>query len=277
MKRKLFLFLRKYNIFPDWFMKIMELVNAILFHWDGRQHMTHPGNEDPDKIYYVIRSASRVEGLCSLYLTKGLSSVAWAEKRGYIPFIDFSSPAECQYCSDQEILGTNNAWEYYFEQPCDVTREEIQRKKNVLLSGWTVREEKDYISAGFENLDEQSIKRAIDQCKVKQYLWALADEKKNVFMNDGKTLGVLIRGTDYTALKPKGHSVQPSVSQVIDKIKEFQAKHDIAHVLVVTEDRNIFLRVREEIGNIAFSCDEHWAGEYKANDYVESSIQGDQL
>jgi hypothetical protein len=37
--------------------------------------------------------------------------------------------------------------------------------------------------------------------------------------NKGKILGVKTRGTDFTALKPAGHPIQPNINDVINFVK----------------------------------------------------------
>lgn len=55
-----------------------------------------------------------------------------------------------------------------------------------------------------------------------------------------KTLGLYLRGTDYIALKPSGHPIQPTVEQAIDVVNEYIAKYDIEKVFLVTEDAKIY-------------------------------------
>ena len=118
----------------------MQLINQVLFHWNARMHMTHPGKEDPDKVYYIIRPSSKAEGLLSLYFNNGISGVQWGMEQGYIPYIDYDTE-NCQYHVERKVNGTNNAWEYYFKQPVSLTMDDLQRKKNVLLSGWKWKNE----------------------------------------------------------------------------------------------------------------------------------------
>ena len=37
----------------------------------------------------------------------------------------------------QYYNGIDNVWEYFFEQPSEITEEEVYSCKNVYLSGWT--------------------------------------------------------------------------------------------------------------------------------------------
>lgn len=44
--------------------------------------------------------------------------------------------------------------------------------------------------------------------------------RKRILQEPETTLGILIRGTDYVAVRPKGHAVQATPEQIIEKIKE---------------------------------------------------------
>lgn len=111
--------------------KILERVNLILFHSDRKERLIHPGNNDKDKIYYVIRSNGENEGLLSIYL-HCVRSALIAKRNGYIPYIDYSDET-CQYKVDYKVDGSDNVFEYYFSQPHHIN---INDKANVVLSGW---------------------------------------------------------------------------------------------------------------------------------------------
>ena len=65
-----------------------------------------------------------------------------------------------------------------------------------------------------------------------------------------KTLGVLIRGTDYTVTRPKGHPIQAAPGQVIQKIKELAKEGwDFHHIFVATEDAAALEEMKEAFGN----------------------------
>ncbi len=74
------------------------------------------------------------------------------------------------------------------------------------------------------------------------------DEVQNVLGDGKRTLGVLCRGTDYTESKPKGHPVQPELSEVMDLVEQ---KMDSLHCEVIylaTEDGKIDRLFRERFG-----------------------------
>ena len=85
-----------------------------------------------------------------------------------------------------------------------------------------------------------------------------------------------MRGTDYTALKPKGHYRQPSVEQVIDKMKEFLSLYEVSKIFVVTEDYTIFKKIQSSFSEICvFTSDHDFVTEYQGKDYIFKSMNTD--
>ena len=273
LKRKLY-FILKDKLGDSKILHVMQLCNQVLFHWDDRMHMTHPGNEDEDKIYYVVRPSSKAEGLLSLYFNSGIAESQWALKRGYIPYIDYDTE-NCQYHVQRMIDGTTNAWEYYFEQPIHFTADEIKRKKNVILNGWSLKSHDGLVLTPEVAKENRLKKLCQDSYKVKPYIMERAKQLADQNMISGKTLGVFIRGTDYTALKPKGHYKQPTIEQVMEKIDDFLGKYSIEKIQLVTEDFSIFQKFKAKYGDILFSSDDSFVKNYSTEDYKESSFQND--
>ena len=274
IKTRIYLWLSKKNK-DSKILKLLIKANKIFFTWNDRMHMTHPGKDDPEKIYYVIRATDKVEGLLSLYFNKGIKKIIWAKEHDYIPYIDFDSD-KCQYHVKRDINGTNNAWNYYFKQPFSITAEELKNKKNVLLNGWELKNKEKYQELNIETVRSNIIKEIChNDCAVQPYILDMVENiaKEKIILN--KTLGVFLRGTDYVALKPKGHYRQPSIEQVIDKIDEFCNKYDIQKIFVVTEDYTIYQKLKTKYGDIIFSSDDNFIKNYKTNDYLEGAFHDD--
>ena len=61
--------------------------------------------------------------------------------------------------------------------------------------------------------------------------------KISVFEGKRKVLGVICRGTDYLALKPSGHPVQPEIKDVIAYCKKYMEKNKYDAIYLATEER----------------------------------------
>lgn len=230
-KRKL-----SFKIQTKWFYKYLVLINVLIFHMDLRQKKVSYGNLNNDKTFYVIRSTSTTEGILSIYLNV-LKKINECKSKGFIPIVDYENYIN-QYTLG-EINGTKNTWNYFFEEINKYDLEEVYNSKNVILSGWTIdsilcdKKKKSF------NEELNTLKTSIEKIyKVNPFLENIVINKEKRYLTNN-TLGLYLRGTDYTNLKPKGHYVQPSLSQVIKKINDFILNYKIDKILLVTEDLNI--------------------------------------
>lgn len=62
---------------------------------------------------------------------------------------------------------------------------------------------------------------------------------KKLFKDSNRLLGILMRGTDYIAKKPKLHPIPPTPSIVIKDIKKINIKNNYDWFFISTEDDNI--------------------------------------
>lgn len=270
IKRKLLLKISKSNSLK-FLLPVLERINFLIFHFDERMHMTHPGKEDQDKIYYVIRPRSVQDGLLSSYFFV-MDNIYYAQRNGYIAYVDFDSDS-CQYHISNEVRGTTNAWEYFFEQPSKITKKELKKKKNVLLSGWSFKKKipelsKKYNSPGYKLTGKVCRKYG----EVNSFVKKLAEERYENLFESKEVLGIFIRGTDYVSLRPKGHPVQPNVQDVISKANEVIKKYNIKNVFLVTEDYSYLSKFKEDL-LVNFKCsDDDFVRNYDNKDYISENF-----
>lgn len=216
-----------------------EVMNIIF----GMSNKKSFGEANLDKSFYVIRTKFKLEGLFAIK-NKCLTLASFAASRGYIPVIDLSASSDSIYNDHEE----DNIWDKFYSQPSGYQLEEVYRSKNVTLSPLTYIMNMDlYIM----NLIMQGItiynKNISYSNRVMQFI---KDNTNNLIKDNRKTLGVLIRGTDYTANKPKHESVQADAYTVIDKIKELDGQwNDYEYIYLSTEDQDIWETMKEEFGD----------------------------
>ena len=70
----------------------------------------------------------------------------------------------------------------------------------------------------------------------------------SLFEQNIQVLGILYRGTDYKNLQPKGHPVQPGISDVIKKTEEIMRKKHCRKIFLATEDSLAAEKMREYFG-----------------------------
>lgn len=223
-------------------------LNALYTKWKWRERRVSYGNENPEKVFFVVRRANCKAGLFS-FVMSNMGLVKYGLDRGYVPVIDMQS--EKNTYLDEDQVGKQNAWEFFFEQPCNYTLKDIEKSKNIILSCGLIekgirfpgdritRDEKEY----------QEWRRLFDQYFfIKKEIAEEADALQRELFGKERVLGVLCRGTDYVNTRPKDHPVQPSVDQVIKKIYEVMEKQRCTRIYLTTEDADIFARFRNEFG-----------------------------
>ena len=72
---------------------------------------------------------------------------------------------------------------------------------------------------------------------------------KKKFKNSDNILGVLLRGTDYIASKPKNHCIPPKITIVFRDIKEINKKNNYDLIFLTTEDDLIRSKFINEFGD----------------------------
>lgn len=209
------------------------------------------GEKNRDKVFYVIRPRTDgTEGLMSLFINV-VKNLYYARDKGYIPFVDF----ENYYTQYQDTVdGNSNAWEFFFTQPSKYRIKEVYESKNVILSGLEIQwYETPLSSKGSYNNDSlfdvhNFLFEQIDFSeKVKNLTKREID---NLKLDCSKTLGLYLRGTDYTSLKPSGHPVQPTVEQAEQVVDEFIEKYSLNKIFLVTEDGQIYNKIKEKYGDM---------------------------
>ena len=249
-------------------------LNLLFFHASDRMKLVHNGEEDPGITYYVIRPSSTLEGLLSSYFNVA-KNLLWANDKGYISYVDYEN-RHCQYYTGREIHGTKNAWEYYFEQPSGITRTDLSRKKNVLLSGISKdKQSKKAFDKSLKAIQSGKYREIFRSISVRKDLLEEAERRHSELFGTEKVLGVYARGTDYVSLKPKGHPIQPTIEMILSKTDEYLKKYAVGHVFVVTEDYSIYSALKTKYGALVISSDEDFVKDYRPGTYISDTFAND--
>lgn len=231
------------------------------------------GSLNEDKIFYVIRPRpGKIEGLMALFLDV-IKHLDYAEKRKLIPVVDFEN-YETQYYESGK-----NAWEIYFNQVSDYSLEEVYHSKNVILSGLNALEKApDFLNQKYDR-DSLTYVRKI----VKKYI-RIKPGIQEIVMKEASRLhlenclGLYLRGTDYTKLKPAGHPVQPTAVQAMKKVDEYLLKNPHKKIFLVTEDADICLEIKRKYGKIVYTInDDLYISEYDGKNFLSMNDSINQL
>lgn len=197
------------------------------------------GGLNTDKTIYIIRPRTDcTEGLMSLYINV-LKNLEYGISKGYTCLVDFKN-YKTQYFDP--LNPSQNIWDLFFTQPSSIKLEDAYHSKNVILSGLNINW---YNSNIFNNkFDDYKVQhdfafKYIDFSKdVKS---AVDHELLTIGIKSSELIGLYLRGTDYVALKPSGHPIQPTPYQGIEIVDSYLKKHpDIKGIFLVTEDYSYY-------------------------------------
>lgn len=225
------------------------------------EHRKSFGKEHPDKTFYIIRPNGKSCGLMSLVSTI-LLGMRYAESKGYIPVIDFSSYPNMY--RDKKLIH-ENSFEYYYKQPY-VSLKEIKKAKNVVIASM---HQKDFN----DNYDLSAIKEMNKYLKMIEYSDSatkyIEDEYSSIVGNlnikNPKILGVLGRGTDYSSLKPHKHNIVPTASELIEKAEELIIEWgEFDYIFLATEDNSILDEFKNHFGErLLYNKQERYSSDTK--------------
>ena len=217
--------------------------------YNDRVHHKFFSARKSDRIPYIIRRHQDNVGLFSYFITI-LGGIAYADKKGYIPVVDMKHYPN-SYLYDSEI-GHVNSWEYYFTQPDSLTLEEALSCRKYIISKDTALHAWPSQSASvFYNEDGKlDYWRKICKKYIRFTQPVLDGVERELKKFTGKrVLGVMVRGTDYVALRPYGHPVQPTAEQAISKTLEVLNAENYDTVYLATEDKRIVAKFHEAFGD----------------------------
>lgn len=202
-----------------------------------------------DKIPYIVRRRSEIVGLFSYFITM-LGGIAYADKNNFIPVIDMKNFMNLYLYPDE--LGRVNSWEYYFDQPGNISLDEsLSSRKYILGRDCALFERPSQTAEFFYNHDGQlDYWRNICR-KYIRFTPAVLERLENMKQKYQGTriLGVLVRGTDYAALKPHGHPIPPTAEQAIAKVQGAMKSESFDSVYLATEDKNILAKFQAAFGD----------------------------
>jgi hypothetical protein len=213
-----------------------------------REKMVRFGGLYPEKVFYIIRRPEPGAGLFSNFHWV-LGHIIYALEKNYVPVVDMQN-YKTFYSEQESLNGTKNAWEYYFKQPMSYTLEHAYKGKNVILSAMDYL----YDRVPFFVETEEQITRFHDVVsKYMQFnavtLEVINTSKSQLFADKENILGVLYRGTDYTGLRPKQHSIMASIDDYINKVHECLEKWGINWIYLMTEDMKAIKMFEKEFSN----------------------------
>lgn len=234
----------------------------------GREAHASYGEKNPDKIFYVIRPYYYLQPnelifrnianlLTQYYYT--LQKLSYAVENGYIPVVDWENYGRMPHSEDYPVNGTENSWEYYWEQPSEYTLEEVYQSKNVILSTQNIGQYGYIPSAAMRPPFMQYAQQLAEQCPryadlvplnetTAKYVQKLYEQ---LFPENEKVLGVVVRGASYgqTGTPLHSHPKQAKINELIKAVRNYCQEWGIGYVYFMNEMQELVDVMREEFGD----------------------------
>jgi hypothetical protein len=207
------------------------------------------GSMNKDKTFYLFSHPIHLrDGLFS-FLFAFLEQMDFVEKNDCIPVVDMQN-FQNQYLDDDKI-GVENAWEYYYAPLSEYSLAEVYQSKNVILgyddNCYKGNYEQKYNIKQMSMLYQKYIRYNKETAEAARKAY-----RRNIDQTK-KTLGVLFRGSDMSALKLKNHPVQPTIDEMISLIHKYMEEWECERIFLSTEDAGAARRLKAEFGEI-LSC-----------------------
>lgn len=173
-------------------------------------------------------------------LSNMISLMVYALYKGCIPSIELNRDNEEKF-----------SWDWYFEQPYkiigldnldDFKRIKCNKKSVMYCPAMDLAYQTD--SKDFQTWSFLFRKFVKLNSETARYV----EEEQTKLQIGSDTLGILMRGTDYLTLKPKGHPIQPDPQTLLDDAKEMFLANGYEKVYVATDERKMFNLACESFG-----------------------------
>lgn len=207
------------------------------------------GNENPEKTFYVIRW-NRINGIGGV-INVVFSAIQYAISNNFIPVVDLCTFPN-MYLSKKDI-GKTNIWEWFFEQPCGYTLDDIVKSKNVILSSLSAAN--NWVAPSFID-DEKDSQISVEYRRLykkyvrynKQTIEFFTERKNRIISKDDRVLGVKLRGSDLLVYQ-SGHAMQPSVEISINAINNILSSSNYNKIFLSCEDETLTKIVKSNFGD----------------------------
>ena len=211
------------------------------------------GQENKGKNLYYINFGNARNGFFIHYRWL-LKYLCVADRYGFYPVIEWDRTMP--YAEEIQINGTDNPFEYYFEQPCNISMEEMKKSYNVFYA------EKSHLDDHFLNyeipdgekggylISDEMMKYlapvAHKYIRLNQKMQQYMEEQLHFLADQKKTIGVHYRGSDFKSNFNK-HPVAVGIEEYIQAVSELM-KIGYERVFLATDDAKAIERFQERFG-----------------------------
>lgn len=181
------------------------------------------------------------------FLEDMLRKITYCLSNGYRPVVNFVHPTD-----------NDNTWEQLFEQPYNGM---IERKTEGKICDVKVAPLYFPTFPTAEDVKKYGkLYRAF--AKPNKYFQNYFQQEYDKLIKGKRVIGVLCRGTDYVATKPKSHPVQPAVEDIIALVKQKMVELRCESIYLATEEAAIHRQFEEAFPGKILINKRHYFDEY---------------
>lgn len=206
----------------------------------------------PDMIYFIDMEEAH-SGFFAEH-NKLLSLLYFADYHGLTPVVRFH-PGYC-YAESHAVNGTENPFEYYFEQPCGIGTEALGTYQCVLRS----RKENGYLAAklnegaaGYTRSDlyiNEMARITSKYIRLNSIVRTQMQQEISALTGSGgeKILAAHVRGTDFKK-NYNGHPIYIPAKEYLEAVQEVCQKGGYEKVFIATDDAEALALFKEKFGD----------------------------
>lgn len=244
----------------------LRIVRVIQFRMTVKTHFRY-GDKNKDKTFFVISEENgRYMGLYSAIFNM-LPYIDYAVKKKWIPVIDLQR-VYLPSLQDEDRMGKENSWEYYYEQPIKcLTLEEVYQSRHVIMKrdmalmlkirhpDWNTMFPTSEKELKHWNQIIKSYIRLNNELDSR-----VESERKRIFKDNHKILGVGIRaGLRAGAMRGgelyNNHPKQPTCEELMDIVEEKMKSWKCDALFVSSDDREYLNKFISHFGDKCFYID----------------------
>lgn len=209
------------------------------------------GKSFPEQNVLIIQNDDAGHGFFAEYRMT-LNYLAFAEKYHFIPYIYYDR--NYRYAEQEKINGTDNPFEYYFEQPAFLKYQEAFSAQNVVFAKnahGDIAEKLNKQCCSYEVSDEyitymsEIVRKYIRyNGNTQEYL----DSEVEKILGEENVLGIHYRGTDFKE-NFNNHPVAITIEKEIEIAKEQLEKNLFSKIFLATDDIDAIHKFKEEFGD----------------------------
>ena len=169
------------------------------------------------RIYIIKKAKYKFAFFDVCFANAMMGNIIYSLYKGYVPIFD-------------------NTWNKYFEQPIKYS-DDYEMHEYPFLESLIQPQIVDIFDEDMKTVWTTLYNRFIrlSEYHCKDYI----ENEISSILSREKTLGVLVRGTDYLILKPQGHPIQPTIEVIINDVKKLVTEKKYTKIYLATDEKAV--------------------------------------